>query len=174
MTAVTRSSRAASAIPSLSLVVQYAATASELPRWRLRRWAERVLRDLAALPPDPARPALPAALALTLRLVDTAEGRELNLAYRERDYATNVLTFDYGDTPDGTRHADVVLCVPVLRAEAAAQGKPLLAHATHLVTHGTLHALGYDHEDDDEARLMESLEIAILAHQHLPNPYTDD
>jgi len=162
------------AAPSLTLSVQYATTAAELPRWRLRRWVEHVLRSLAALPPDAARPSLPTALALTLRLVDDDEGRELNLAYRERDYATNVLTFVYGDTPDGARHADVVLCLPVLHAEAAEQRKPLLAHAAHLVTHGTLHALGYDHEDDDEARLMESLEIAILAHQRLPNPYTDD
>lgn len=162
------------AVPSLTLSVQYATTAAELPRWRLRRWVEQVLRRLAALPPDSARPALPEALALTLRLVDAAEGRELNLAYRQRDYATNVLTFDYGDTPDGTRHADVVLCLPVLHAEAAEQHKPLLAHAAHLVTHGTLHALGYDHEDDEEALLMESLEIAILAYQRLPNPYTDD
>lgn len=167
-----------SSIASLALnfAVQYAAPAPELPRWRLRRWVQAALQQLQSegfnLPPTDEPPCQ--GLALTLRLVDAEEGQELNRDYRERDYATNVLTFPYGTTPDGIRHADVVLCVPVLQREAAEQGKPLLAHAAHLVIHGVLHALGYDHEEESEALIMEALETRILARLRIANPYTDD
>jgi probable rRNA maturation factor len=155
-------------LPELSLSVQYAAAAPELPRWRIRRWVQAALRGLATdLPTCPAR------VALTVRVVDTQEGLALNREFRERDYATNVLTFEYGTDPEGTAHGDVVLCLPVLQREAAEQGKPLLHHAAHLVVHGTLHALGYDHLDDQQAEHMEALETTILGSLGISNPYSD-
>lgn len=159
--------------PEFSLSIQYAADAPEVPRWRVRRWVARALehamaaRGRTGLPTGEAR-----SVSLTLRFVGEVEGRELNEAYRGRNYATNVLTFEYGVDPDGCLHGDIVLCVPVLHREADAQHKPLLHHAAHLVSHGVLHALGYDHIDPDEASTMETLETAILASQHIPDPYT--
>jgi probable rRNA maturation factor len=108
--------------------------------------------------------------AVTLRFVDEAEGRALNRKYRECDRATNVLSFVYDDEP-GMYGGDIVLCAPVLRREAAAQGKPLTAHCAHLVVHGLLHLQGADHEDPVEAARMEAREIAILAHLGFPDPY---
>lgn len=150
----------------LNLSVQFGAVAAELPRWRLRRWVERALREL--------EPELDPALrraALTLRLVDAREGRRLNREFRQRDYATNVLTFEYGLAPDGTLAGDIVLCMPVLRREAREQRKPLLSHAAHLVVHGVLHALGHDHIDPDEAEAMEALETRVLGKMGIPDPY---
>jgi probable rRNA maturation factor len=153
--------------PDFSLAIQYAVEAPSLPRWRLRRWVGRALaRALAAPDPRAGQP-----VALTLRIVDAEEGRELNAAWRERDYATNVLTFEYGADPSGLISGDIVICLPVLEREAAEQGKPLADHAAHLITHGVLHALGYDHVEADEAERMEALETAILAAQGIPDPY---
>ena len=156
--------------PALALAVQYAMPEPRLPRWRLRRWVERALRQLAE---DPVWATLQpmAGMQLTLRLVDADEGRALNLAYRERDYATNVLTFEYGPDPGDIWHGDVVLCLPVLEREATEQGKSFLAHAAHLTVHGALHALGFDHLDEDEARQMEALETGILASLGIDDPY---
>ena len=160
--------------PEFSLSVQYAVDVPELPRWRVRRWVARALAGAfeaqagTGLPRSPGR-----AAALTLRWVDETEGRELNQAYRGRDYATNVLTFEYGTDPEGWIHGDIVLCVPVLRREAAEQHKTLVRHAIHLVTHGVLHALGYDHIEAGEAATMEALETKILAGQGIPDPYRD-
>ena len=156
--------------PELALSIQYAIPAPALPRWRLRRWVARALA-CALADPDP-RAGSP--VALTLRIVDADEGRELNAAWRQRDYATNVLTFEYGAGPDGVIMGDIVLCLPVLEREAAEQGKPLLHHAAHLVTHGVLHALGHDHIETDEAERMEALETRILAAQHIPDPYHEN
>lgn len=153
------------AAPKLALAVQYQTPASFLPRWRLRRWVAHALAQAA-----PASPTLTGA-QLTLRIVDADEAHALNATYRQRDYATNVLTFEYGQDPDGIRHGDIVLCLPVLQREAAEQGKPILHHAAHLVIHGTLHALGYDHQDSDDAHRMETLETALLAHFRIPDPY---
>lgn len=159
--------------PELSLSIQYAVNAPELPRWRVRRWVERALSHAFAAREQSHLPAPEAhSVSLTLRFVDEAEGQELNQAYRGRDYATNVLTFEYGVDPEGCIHGDIVLCIPVLHREAEAQHKPLLYHAAHLTSHGVLHALGYDHIDPDEARIMEALETAILSSQHIPDPYT--
>ena len=153
--------------PEFTLSVQYAVEAPALQRWRLRRWVGRALA-FALAPPEP-RAGSP--VALTLRIVDAEEGRALNAAWREKDYATNVLTFEYGADPSGLIMGDIVLCLPVLEREAAEQGKPLLHHAAHLVTHGVLHALGHDHIDDDEAQIMEALETRILAAQGIKDPY---
>ena len=114
---------------------------------------------------------------LTIRLVDEAEGRELNNTWRHKDYATNVLSFP-ADVPEGLLDipllGDLVICVPVVEREAAEQDKSLEAHWAHLVIHGCLHLLGYDHQDDDEAEEMEALERELLAELGHPDPYADD
>jgi probable rRNA maturation factor len=106
---------------------------------------------------------------ITLRFVGGAEGRRLNRDYRGKDEATNVLTFDYAIAP--SIHADIVLCVPVIRREAREQHKRFRDHLAHLVVHGVLHAHGYDHDRAAHARKMESTEVAILARLGLPDPY---
>ena len=139
------------------ITVQNASTARNVPAAsRIRRWARAALRGEARV---------------AIRIVGAAEGRLLNRSYRRRDYATNVLTFEYGCDPDGTLSADIVLCLAVLKKEAREQKKPLLHHAAHLVIHGTLHALGYDHEDNRDAQRMESLETEILSNMRIPDPY---
>ena len=156
--------------PRLSLAIQYAIPEPRLSRSRLRRWLQRALDILARQPAwEDLQPVQ--GVQLTLRLVDADEGRSLNLAYRERDYATNVLTFEYGADPDGVWHGDIVLCVPVLEREAAEQGKDFHAHAAHLAVHGLLHALGFDHIEEDEAQAMEALETRILASMRIADPY---
>ncbi|HEU0203125.1 MAG TPA: rRNA maturation RNase YbeY [Burkholderiaceae bacterium] len=122
----------------------------------LRRWTSLALEGDARL---------------TLRFVATPEGRRLNRSYRGKDYATNVLTFDYGAPEGAAVLADIVLCVPVLRREARAQRKPLRAHLAHLLIHGVLHAQGYDHDKESAARVMETREIELLARLGWPNPY---
>jgi probable rRNA maturation factor len=137
--------------------LQAVAAAADLPgRAALRRYA------LAALERD---------AEVTLRLVGATEGRKLNAAYRGKPAPTNVLTFVY----DGADRlsGDIVLCVPVLRREARAQGKRLTDHCAHLVVHGMLHLQGYDHERPSEADAMEQKETAILAAFGLPDPYAD-
>jgi probable rRNA maturation factor len=115
------------------------------------------------------RAALDAPAEITVRIVDAAEGRALNLDYRGKDYATNVLTFDYAREP--LVLADLVLCAPVVEKEAREQGRSLQAHYAHLLVHGALHALGWDHEDDAEARDMQALEAFILAGLGVDDPY---
>ncbi len=105
---------------------------------------------------------------LTLRFVGAAEGRRLNHGFRGRDYATNVLTFDYARKP---LMADIVLCMPVVAREAREQGKALRAHLAHLVIHGVLHARGFDHERPRQAAAMESRERALLAQLRIADPY---
>jgi probable rRNA maturation factor len=145
----------------LALTVQTAVNSPGLPtRSQLRRW-------LAA--------AIGRSAAITVRFVGLAEARALNRVYRGRDYATNVLSFGYGGSGRGrTLEGDLVLCAPVLRREARAQGKPLAAHVAHLAVHGALHLQGYDHETPRTAARMESLETKILAKLGFPDPYTSD
>jgi probable rRNA maturation factor len=147
----------------LSLSVQYGMAEPRLPRWRVRRWIAAALAE-PALPPM-------AGVALTLRLVGAAEGRRLNREFRQRDYATNVLTFEYGQDPGGTVNGDIVLCIPVLAKEAREQKKQFVHHAAHLVVHGVLHALGYDHLNARDAARMEKLETGILAGMAISDPY---
>lgn len=112
-------------------------------------------------------------VTLTLRFCDKEESQELNNEYRQQNKPTNVLTFAYGVDPDSqSLSADILVCVPVLQDEAQAQNKPLLHHTAHLCVHGVLHALGFDHINEDEALEMESLEAEILARFKIPNPYT--
>jgi probable rRNA maturation factor len=107
---------------------------------------------------------------IAVRIVGVEEGRALNRQYRGKDYATNVLTFDYARAP--VVSADLVLCGPVVEREAQEQGKPLEAHYAHLLVHGALHAQGYDHERGErQAFEMEALEILLLGALGYPNPY---
>jgi probable rRNA maturation factor len=115
------------------------------------------------------RGALARSARITLVLADARTARRLNRTYRQRDYATNVLTFCYQDAPVVV--ADVVVCVAVARAEAARQGKTLRAHLAHLVIHGVLHAQGYDHMRAGDARRMQALEAQHLAQLRIPDPY---
>jgi len=105
---------------------------------------------------------LPDIGGITLRIVGAAEGRRLNRIYRKRDYATNVLTFATGD---------IVLCDPVIRREARAQGKSLRAHYAHLVVHGVLHLQGHDHVKKTDAERMERKEVRMLRRLGFTNPY---
>ncbi len=142
----------------LELCVQQAGLfRAQLPhRARMERWM------CAALERDG---------AFTVRFVGEAEGRELNHAYRGKDYATNVLTFDYAREPIVS--ADSVICVPVLLREARDQGKSFEEHLAHLLVHGVLHAHGYDHLEEAEAEEMEARETEILTGLGFPNPYSD-
>lgn len=115
------------------------------------------------------------AAEVSLRVVDEAEGRELNRQYRHKDYATNVLSFP-ADLPPALGLpllGDVILCAPVVAREAAAQGKPLADHYAHLAVHGVLHLLGYDHETISDARTMEGLEVQILESMGISDPYAE-
>ena len=147
----------------LDLSVQYACNREGVPsRVDFRRWL---------------RAAESGAARITVRIVDEAEGRELNRDYRGKDYATNVLTFAYAEgedmpMPEGLPlMGDLVLCRSVVEREAAEQGKPLAAHYAHLVVHGMLHLQGFDHEADADAELMEARERAILAELGYDDPY---
>jgi probable rRNA maturation factor len=143
--------------PALSLSLQFADPAHRalLPRHKVVRWI---------------RAALEAPAQMTVRIVGEDEGRTLNRDYRQKDYATNVLTFDYVHEPE--IEADLVLCAPVVAREAETQGIELVAHYAHLLVHGTLHAQGYDHEDDGpEAACMEARETEVLAGLGFADPY---
>ncbi len=150
----------------IELDLQLATEASDLPaEAQLRHWVELALRQRTA------------DSELTIRLVDAEEGQELNRTYRHKDYATNVLSFP-AEVPEGLLDipllGDLVICVPVVEREAREQNKALEAHWAHLVIHGCLHLLGYDHIDDEEAEEMEGLERQLLAELGYPDPYRDD
>jgi len=107
---------------------------------------------------------------ITLRFVNAAEGKKLNFAFRNKDYATNVLTFPYELTKK-TLTTDIIFCLPVIQKEALGQGKTVKAHLAHLIIHGCLHAQGFDHESEKEARKMEGKEIALMQSLGFDNPY---
>ena len=149
------------ALNSLSLSLQFgkfpdaALHRAALPRHSVARWIRHALQSDAEI---------------TVRIVGAEEGQTLNRDYRGKDYATNVLTFDYTQEPVVT--ADLVLCAPVVAREALEQGKTLQAHYAHLLVHGTLHAQGYDHEtSEQDAQEMEALEIRLLVALGYDNPY---
>ena len=143
-------------LPELQLSLQFADPSHRdlLPRHKVARWI---------------RAGLEAPAAITVRIVGEDEGRALNREYRHKDYATNVLTFDYVQEPE--IEADLVLCAPVVEKEAKKQKIDLVAHYAHLLVHGTLHAQGYDHEVDDEAACMEARETQVLAGLGFDDPY---
>ncbi|MBN9409604.1 MAG: rRNA maturation RNase YbeY [Burkholderiales bacterium] len=147
--------------PTLDLSLQFGAFTgvdahrAALPRAAVRRWIQHAL----AVPAE-----------LSVRIVGETEGHMLNRQYRGKDYATNVLTFDYAQSP--VVMADLVLCAPVVAREAAEQKKTLQAHYAHLLVHGTLHAQGWDHETDERDALeMEALEVLLMGSLGFANPY---
>ncbi|MFG6485047.1 rRNA maturation RNase YbeY [Roseateles sp. BYS78W] len=142
--------------PELSLSLQFAD-----PRHRALLPRHKVLRFIRA--------ALELPGEIAVRIVDAEEGRALNRDFRGKDYATNVLTFDYSHEP--VVGADLVICAEVVEKEAAEMGIPVLDHYAHMLVHGTLHAQGYDHEEDDEAECMEARETEILAGLGIADPY---
>jgi probable rRNA maturation factor len=149
---------------ALSLSVQYIIKPKNIPsRYDFRRWVK------AALLTD----SLPA--MLTVRIVDQDEALTLNQTYRQKPYATNVLTFSFEEQVCQQENlpllGDIVLCAPVIEQEALLQNKTLFAHYAHLVVHGALHLQGYNHVQDEEARVMEALEKEILGRQGFANPY---
>ena len=125
-----------------------------LPRHKVARWI------LHALGID---------AEMAIRIVDTEEGQQLNRDYRQKDYATNVLTFDY--TMEPVVSADLVLCAPVVAREAKEQNKTLEEHYAHLLVHGALHAQGWDHDEDEDAQVMELRESEIMARLGFDDPY---
>ena len=142
--------------PTLTLSLQFADATDRalLPRHRVARWVRAALE----LPGE-----------ITVRIVGAEEGQALTLAYRAKDYATNVLTFDYSHEP--VVSADLVLCAPVVQREARELGIALDHHYAHLLVHGTLHAQGFDHEDEAEAVAMERRETELLLALGLADPY---
>jgi probable rRNA maturation factor len=144
--------------PALQLSLQFADARHRavLPRHQVARWVRAALLNPGEI---------------TVRIVDAEEGRTLNTECRGKDYATNVLTFDYQHEP--VVIADLVLCAPVVEAEAREQGIPLEAHYAHLLVHGTLHAQGFDHETAKQAREMEPRESALLMALGFADPYAN-
>ena len=141
--------------PRLSLAVQYGVASTALPApAALRRWAKAAAEGAATV---------------TLRFVGKREGQTLNAHFRGKEYATNVLAFAYDGSPQ--IEGDIVLCAPVVREEARAQGKTLADHCAHLVVHGMLHLQGYDHDTVRASHIMETRETAILAALGVPDPY---
>ncbi|MGC2166959.1 MAG: rRNA maturation RNase YbeY [Gallionella sp.] len=161
----------------ISLTVQYACNSPHSPtRAQFRKWIGKALVCNAHI---------------TLRIVDATEGRQLNKQYRNKDYATNVLTFVYDETPGGSRvdkskiaadgrggdackpslHGDVVICAPVVEQEAEQQHKTPMAHYAHLAVHAALHLQGYQHEEESDAIEMESIESALMLKLGFPDPY---
>lgn len=148
------------------IVIQRAATEYFTPpTTQLKRWAKVLLKE--RLPRT----------ELTIRIVDKAEMTSLNFAYRKKNKPTNVLSFP-AETPDFIKGSeeefflgDIVICAEVIEEEAKEQDKPLLAHWAHMVVHGILHLLGYDHVKEQEAEIMEAEEIIILKNLGFNNPY---
>lgn len=147
--------------PKLKIDLQYASNA-----------IESTLSKIAspALIKKWVKSATPLGGLMTLRFVNATEGKKLNLAYRRKDYATNVLTFPY-ELSKNELVADIIFCLPVLQKEAKEQNKLLKAHLAHLIVHGCLHAQGYDHEAAKDAKKMEALEIQTLQKMGFTNPY---
>jgi probable rRNA maturation factor len=145
------------AAAELTLSLQFADKShrEHLPRAQVAKWL---------------RAALDGPAQITVRIVSADEGQQLNRNYRQKDYATNVLTFDYERAPVVV--ADLVLCAPVVVAEALAQGITLQAHYAHLLVHGALHARGFDHITKAQAKVMEVMESAVLARLGFADPYS--
>ena len=142
-------------MPKLIASIQFASNSAEIPTAnQFRKWAKAATRIDTEV---------------TIRIVDEEEGRILNSTYRGKDYPTNVLTFPLTEEPH--LMGDIVICAPVVEAEARAQNKTLEAHYAHLTVHGVLHLHGYDHETEPQAELMEAIEIQIITKLGYANPY---
>lgn len=147
--------------PSLKFDLQFG-KGQRKDRWPLS--PQKMRRLILASLPAPCTDA-----TITLRVVGREEGQQLNRQFRNKDAATNILTFDYAGPP--SLHADLVICLPVVRDETKLQHKPLEHHLSHLLVHGVLHACGLDHQKIRDAQTMEALEIAVLRRFAIPNPY---
>lgn len=150
---------------NLQLEIQRVIEVPDLPATlQFQSWVEAALQDRRD------------AAELVIRIVDREESRLLNSRYRGKDRPTNVLSFPYDGPPEVETGllGDLVICGPLVAEEAQAQGKPLAMHWAHLVVHGVLHLLGHDHLNDREAVEMEGLEVEILAHQGIPDPYQSE
>jgi probable rRNA maturation factor len=140
---------------AFKLSVQYAIKSPDVPlRSQFRQWASETLEGEAVV---------------TIRVVDEDEGRQLNHDYRGKDYATNVLSFVYEQTP--LCLGDLVLCAPVISREAFEQGKKVEDHYAHMIIHGMLHLQGYDHLNDPDAHAMEAVETHIMKRLGYTDPY---
>ncbi|MBW0454214.1 MAG: rRNA maturation RNase YbeY [Candidatus Kinetoplastibacterium crithidii] len=149
----------------LSLSVQYATKDCDIPRWKIRKWVSRSIEFTTNFISKEIK-----SIIITVRLVEEEEGRLLNKSFRNKDYATNVLTFEYG-VSENLLTADLVICLPIIYKEAAEQNKNKIEHAAHIVIHGVLHALGFDHKEHLETLEMENIEILILESLKIKNPY---
>jgi probable rRNA maturation factor len=146
---------------TIELEVQRAVSCNGLPDdEQFRLWVETALRELATA-------------ELTIRIVDRAESRRLNHQFRGQDTPTNVLSFaaELPEEVDSDLLGDVVICAPLVAAEALDQNKPAQAHWAHLTLHGVLHLLGHDHQESAEAAAMERIEIDLLESLGIANPY---
>ena len=142
-------------MPQLSFSIQIASQLANIPTKNLfKKWAKAALR---------------VDTEVTIRITDAQEALELNSQYRGKDYATNVLTFPLTEEP--YLMGDIIICAPVVAAEASVQNKDLMAHYAHLTVHGMLHLCGFDHENEYQTELMEGLEVQILAKLGYANPY---
>lgn len=155
----------------IRIAVQYALPRKGLPAATALRRAVRAAIAASARPKGRGATKRMRSTELCLRLVGRAEARRLNLEYRDRDYATNVLSFPSGLGARVAAIGDVVICAPVIAAEARAQHKRPAAHWAHMVVHGTLHLLGHDHARTADAQRMERLERRVLAGLGHPDPY---
>ncbi len=147
----------------LQLHLSYAVARAGIPAaTSFRRWVAATLQQQRRRSAE-----------LSIRLVDSSEGRELNQQYRGKDYATNVLSFPV-ELPPGIKLpllGDLVICAPVVAREAAEQDKKRRDHYAHLTVHGVLHLLGQDHEIETDAERMEAIERRILAGLGIADPY---
>jgi probable rRNA maturation factor len=142
------------------IAIQRASLLANIPKDRtIRKWISAAINTLT-------KPA-----ELTLRIVNAAESRNLNSAFRGKDYATNVLTFVYNEPNSKALQGDIVLCAQVINREAREQGKPINAHYAHLIVHGVLHLAGFDHEIEKDAKKMEALEAKIVMGLGFLHPY---
>lgn len=147
-------------LPTSTITIQRASRLANIPNDRaIHKWISAAISTLT-------KPA-----ELTLRIVNAAEARNLNSAFRGKDYATNVLTFVYSKPKAKVLQGDIVLCAQVLAREARGQGKPINAHYAHLVVHGVLHLAGFDHEIEKDAKKMEALEAKIVMRLGFLHPY---
>ena len=161
---------AAKIMPNLTLELQNPYHYTHLPdQQKIQNWAKAALQDSSQTDE----------ISVTLRFVDKAEGLALNQRYRDKAYATNILsfTFDQPILPEGVtlnlplHLGDLVVCLPVIKAEAQAQKKSLEQHCSHLIVHGILHLQGYDHIEEQQAQQMEALETHLLQTLGYPDPY---
>ena len=142
-------------MPKLKFSLQIASDFAQIPpKKQFKKWAQAALR---------------VDCEVTIRITDDEEARALNSTFRGKDYATNVLTFPLTEVPH--LMGDIIICAPVVAAEAKAQNKSLEAHFAHLTVHGILHLHGYDHQTEPQAELMEAIEIQILTKLGYANPY---